>query len=192
MTLPDADTAIAAILPHVPRLGWTRAAARAGLAESGGLPEDAAMLFPRGTDDLLDGFAALADRWMAEDAAAADMSGLRTAGRVRAVILLRLERLRPHREAVRRAAGHVGQCRARARTVDAIWQAAGDTLEGASRHSKRLLLGAVFASTMLVWLRETDAAATAAFLDRRLADVQRIGEFRARLGNMFSPRPSSV
>ena len=192
MRHPDVDTAITAILPHVPRLGWTMAAARAGLADLGGLPDDAKMLFPRGTDDLLDGFAALVDRWMADDAAAADMTGLRTPGRVRAVILLRLERLRPHREAVRRAALHVGQCRARARTVDAIWHAAGDTLEGTSRHSKRLLLGGVFASTMLVWLRETDATATAAFLDRRLADVRRIGEFRARLGTMFSPRPSSV
>ena len=190
--LPETDAAIAAALPHVERLGWTMAAARAGLVDIGAEPGDAIALFPRGASDMIDAFAALADRWMTEDAAAADMSGLRTPGRVRAVILLRLARLRPYREAVRRAAGHP-RC-ALMRTVDAIWHAAGDTLEGPSRHTKRPILAAVYSSTLLVWLREAEGGegATAGFLDRRLADVRRIGEIRARFGNIRICRPSTV
>ena len=192
--LPEPGEAIAATLAHVKLLGWTMAAARAGLADLGGRPEDAASLFPRGAADLLDAFAALADDWMAADAAAADMAGLRTTGRVRAVILLRLARLRPHREAVRRAAGHPVQCAVLKRTIDAIWHTAGDALDGPSRHTKRVLLGAVYASTLLIWLREAEGGepATAAFLDRRLADIRKIGEIRARFGNIFQPRPSAV
>ena len=183
MTEAEQDAAITAVLPHVPRFGWTMAAARAGGAEA---------LFPRGAADLLDGFAAWADRRMAEAAERADMAALRTAARVRAVILLRLALLRPHREAVRRAVGHPMRCQARARSLDAIWHAAGERLEGPSRHSKRLLLGAVYAATLLVWLREAEAgeAATADFLDRRLADVRRIGDIRTRVGNFFLRRPS--
>jgi len=191
--LPETDAAIAAALPHVEPLGWSLAAARAGLGDIGAEPADAVVLFPRGASDMLDAFAALADRWMAEDAAAADMSGLRTPGRVRAVILLRLARLRPYREAVRRAAGHPRRC-ALMRTVDAIWHAAGDTLEGPSRHTKRPILAAVYSSTLLVWLREAEGGegATASFLDRRLADVRRIGEIRARIGNIGIFRTSTV
>jgi ubiquinone biosynthesis protein COQ9 len=70
-----------------------------------------------------------------------------------------------------------------AATVDAIWHAAGEDLADASRHTKRLMLGAVWGATLLFWLREDgdDDAATLAFLDRRLAGVGRIGRLRARL-----------
>jgi ubiquinone biosynthesis protein COQ9 len=201
----ERDAALVAALPHVPRLGWTLAAVRAGLVESGGLAEDAAMLFPGGAGELVEAFVEQADRWMGADAAAADMAGLRTTGRVRAVIALRLARLRPHREAVRRAAGFLalpGQAPRALRltkgTVDAIWHAAGDTLEDASRHTKRPLLAMVYASTLLVWLRDgtADDTLTLAFLDRRLGDVGRIGKWRAaaekKLGNILGRKSSSA
>ena len=170
------EEALLAALPEVPRIGWAAAAARTeGMFASGG--------------EMAASFCALADRWMAEDAAAADFAALRTPGRVRAVIALRLARLRPHRAAVRHAVavlawpGHAARgARAAAATVDAIWRAAGEDLADASRHTKRLTLGAVWAATLLFWLREDgeDDAATLAFLDRRLAGVGRIGRLRAR------------
>jgi ubiquinone biosynthesis protein COQ9 len=175
------EAALLAALPEVPRIGWAAA------ARSGGVFADAGAMAAA--------FSALADRWMAEDAGAADFSGLRTAGRVRAVIALRLGRLRPHREAVRRAVAVLAlprhaalAARAAAATVDAIWRAAGEDLADASRHTKRLTLGAVWAATLLFWLHEDaeDDAATLAFLDRRLAGVGRLGRWRASLGR-FGP-----
>lgn len=176
MTEPEA------LLAQVPRHGWTWAAARAAGMEAE---------FPGGAAGMIEACRALADRWMAEDAAAADFAGLRTPGRVKAVIALRLARLRPHREALRRAAGQAlrpcnraAAARGLARTVDAIWHAAGEPLDDASRHTKRATLAAVYAATLLFWLRrdDEDDAATLEFLDRRLAGVARIGKIRARLG----------
>lgn len=177
------DDAVLAAVAEATRLGWALAANRAEppFAGAGALMAD---------------FAALADRWMTEDAAAADLSGLRTPGRVRAVIALRLTRLLPFREPLRRAAGlrllpHIApwSARAMAATVDAVWHAAGEPLDDATRHTKRATLAAVLTATMLVWLR-ADMAATLAFLDRRLADVGRIGKIRARAGNMIARKSS--
>ncbi len=190
----ERDAALLAALPHVPRLGWTLEAVRAGLAQSGGVAEDAAMLFPRGPSELVEAFIAQVDRWMTADAKAFDMSGLGMSGRVRAVIKLRLARMRPHREAVRLAVGFLAlpyqglrALRVTKGTVDAIWHAAGEKLAGSSRHTKRPILGVVYASTLMIWLRDAtpDDAMSLAFLDRRLGDVGRIGKFRAAVEKNF-------
>ena len=70
-----------------------------------------------------------------------------------------------------------------ARTVDAIWHAAGDRSADFSWYTKRAILAAVYSATVLYWLRDTseDDAATLAFLDRRLAGVGRIGRLRGRV-----------
>ena len=80
-----------------------------------------------------------------------------------------------------------------ARSVDAIWQAAGDRAADFSWYTKRAILAGVYTATVLFWLRDdgTDDAATLAFLDRRLADVRRIGGLRGRasaaLGRLVPP-----
>ena len=181
----ERDAVIEAVLPHVPYSGWTsRALRETGIA-------DADLLFPGGAADLIEAWCDLADRRM-EAAAAADpeFSGLRTTGRVRRLIALRLEQARPHREAVRRAIGLLAlpgnralAARCAARTLDAIWHAAGDRSADVSWYSKRALLAGVYASTLLVWLRDgsEDDVATLAFLDRRLAGIGRLGRMIGRI-----------
>lgn len=186
---PERDAAIAAMLVHVPRLGWTRAALQAGLRDLGQPAEDADILFPGGTIDLLDAFADWSDRQMEAAAASRDLLGTRMPERVRALILLRLAQKRPHKEAERRAVAllalprHSARAfRLMARTVDAIWHAAGDRAADFSWYTKRAILAGVYASTLLFWLADDseDEAPTSAFLDRRLADVARIGKLRRR------------
>ena len=118
--------------------------------------------------------------------------GLTKAARVRAVIALRLAQNRPHREAVRRAVSvlampmHARQAAGcTARTVDAIWHAAGDRASDFSWYTKRGLSGrrlwrdaAVLAARHAI--AEGNDAATLAFLDRRLAGLGRIGRLRGR------------
>jgi ubiquinone biosynthesis protein COQ9 len=189
----ERDAAIAALLGHVPFDGWTRRALRAGLADIGVAPEDAEQLFPGGAADMIEAFCDWADRRMAEGAAAQDPA-LRLHQRVRGVIALRLEQNRPHKEAIRRALallalpGHarlVARCTAR--TVDAIWHAAGDRSADFSWYTKRAILAAVYGTTVLYWLRDSsdDDAATLAFLDRRLSGVGRIGGVRRRAEAMM-------
>ncbi len=193
------DAALEAMLPHVPFEGWTGRTLRAAMTESGGSPDEAALLFPRGPAEMVEAWCDLADRQMAEGAAALDLPALRVPDRVRALIALRLTQVRPHKEAVRRALAllslpHNAPAAARslARTADAIWQTAGDTATGFARHSQRATLGAVYAATLLAWLRDSseDDAATLAFLDRRLAEVAGIGRTRRRLRDLAGRLPS--
>ena len=187
---PERDAAIEATLAHVPFDGWTPTALHRGLASLGADPAEARLLFPGGAADMIEAWCDLEDRRMAEAMAAPALAGLRLSGRVRAAIALRLARSRGRKEAARRALGELAlpgraavAAACTARTVDAIWHAAGDRAADMSWYSKRATLAAVYTATVLFWLHDTseDDAATLAFLDRRLAGVGRIGKLRARL-----------
>jgi ubiquinone biosynthesis protein COQ9 len=187
---PERDAAIEAMLPHVPYDGWTLRALRRGLEASGGAAVDAELLFPGGPDDMIATFTDWADRRMEAGAAALDMADLRAPARVRTVIALRFAQNRPYKEATRRAAGRLalpGHARAAAgtaaRTVDAIWHAAGDRSADFAWYTKRFSLAPIYGATLLVWLRDSseDDAATLAFLDRRLAGMGRLFRLRRRV-----------
>lgn len=186
---PERDAAIEATLPNVPFDGWTWQAVRRGLASIGVAPEEAEMLFPGGPVDMVEAFCDLADRRMEGEAAARDWSGMRLPQRVRTLMVLRLEQNRPHKEAIRRAIAVLALGRnarvaaaCTARTVDAIWHAAGDQSADFSWYTKRAILTAIYGATLLYWLRDTseEDSATLAFLDRRLAGVGQVGRIRKR------------
>ena len=191
----ERDALVEAVLPLVAFQGWTMQSARAAAPEAGLDPRDVALLFPAGPAELVEVFCDLADRRMADAAASMDFSGQRAPQRVHAVIAARLEALRPHKEAVRRALGllalpiHAGAAaRTAARTASAIWYAAGDTAVGFDWYTKRATLAAVYGATLLAWLADPsdDDRATLAFLDRRLADAGRIGGVRRRIEERLS------
>jgi len=191
---PERDAALLRALAHVPALGWGWSALVAGLGEDGMAAEaarlEAELLFPGGAADMVEAFIDIADREMAGIAAEPGFSALRTTGRVRRLVLGRLEGLVAHREAVRRSLAVLvlpRQARTAAgtlaRTVDEIWHLAGDTSADFSWYTKRALLAGVYTATLLYWLRDDSEgmAATAAFLDRRLAGVGRIGKLRGQV-----------
>jgi ubiquinone biosynthesis protein COQ9 len=180
---PERDAAIAAVLPRVGQTGWTMSTLVAAAGP------DADLLFPGGTLDMIEAYCDWADRRMEAEAAATDMSGLRVPARVRAVLAIRFAQNRDYKEAVRRALGVLAApgnamlaARCTARTVDAVWHAAGDTSADFSWYTKRAILSAVYGATVLYWLRDysPDDEATLEFLDRRLAGVGRFGRLRKR------------
>jgi ubiquinone biosynthesis protein COQ9 len=186
----ERDAALLAVLPLVPAQGWTMAALRQALTALGEHPDDAELLFPGGASDMVELFLDLADRRMAEAAAAADLQALRLPVRVRETIRLRLLWAAPHKEAVRRAFAVLLAPRQAAlaattlaRTVDEIWHAVGDRTADFSWYTKRATLSAVYSATLLYWLRDDseDDAATLAFLDRRLQGLGRISQARRRV-----------
>ncbi|GAA4483797.1 ubiquinone biosynthesis protein COQ9 [Gluconacetobacter asukensis] len=148
---------------------------------------DADLLFPGGSAELVEAWFDLGDRIMID--AARGLDEPRLGRRVRAVILLRLGVIAPDRDAVRRALGvllapgHAGLlARVMGRTVDAIWEAAGDHATGVTRQTKRMSLGTIYGQVLLFWLaRGDDSEAVADFLDRRLAGVVRLGRAKQAL-----------
>jgi ubiquinone biosynthesis protein COQ9 len=190
--LPERDAAIDAMLPNVPFDGWTLRSLRAGLA-SAGLPEDeATILFPLGAADMVAVFCDLADRRMTD--AAVGLTETKLTARVRELIALRLEMNRPNKEAIRRAMAILalpGNARTAAaimaRTVDAIWHAAGDRSADFSWYTKRALLTAVYAATVLFWLHDTsdNDQDTRAFIERRLRGVGRLLKARRRASSLL-------
>jgi ubiquinone biosynthesis protein COQ9 len=179
---PERDAALDALAATMPFAGWTVPA----LCRAAG--PDADLLFPGGSLDMVETYCDLADRRMA----AGSFEQERLPDRVRAVLALRFEQNREQKDAIRRAlailaANPATAARCTARTVDAVWHAAGDRSADFSWYTKRAILTGVYASTLLFWLRDDSEAdeATLAFLDRRLAAVGEIGRLRRKGGAML-------
>ncbi|MBL4916047.1 COQ9 family protein [Tabrizicola sp. DMG-N-6] len=178
-----------AALPHVAFDGWSEATFRAAITESGQPEALARALYPRGGLDLALAFHRAGDARMAERMEAADLTGMRYSEKVAFAIRTRLEVI-DDPETVRRGMTlfalphHAGEgARALWGTADAIWHALGDTSRDLNWYSKRAALSAVYGATVLYWLGDGSAgqAATAEFIDRRIADVMRIEKFKAGL-----------
>jgi ubiquinone biosynthesis protein COQ9 len=123
---------------------------------------------------------------------------MRPSARLRAVIALRLEQNRPHKDAVRRALAVLAlphnarvAAQATARTIDAIWHAAGDRSADFSWYTKRAVLTPIYTATLLHWLRDTsdDDAPTLAFLDRMLASHARFRRLTGRADSLLARLP---
>ena len=78
------------------------------------------------------------------------------------------------------------------RSADLMWRLAGDTATDYNHYSKRLILSGVYTATLLAWLDDQSEgwAETAAFLDRRLADVGRFEKWKADWRGSDLRRPS--
>ena len=65
-------------------------------------------------------------------------------------------------------------------TVDKIWYYAGDQSTDYNYYTKRLLLSAVYSSTLIYYLSDKSEQhqKTWEFLDKRIADVLKIGNFK--------------
>ncbi|MFT8585534.1 rpsU-divergently transcribed protein [Acetobacter papayae] len=175
---PARDAALRALAAVAGERGWGLSVLRdvAGA--------QAELLFPGGEAELVEAWSDLCDRDML--AHMQDTPEPRLSLRVREALLYRL----PLDEAMRRAAsrgvsaqlvggGQAAFRRGWMRTVNAIWMAARDESSGATYLTKRLTLAQVYGATFLYWLAGVpDEAALAAFVDRRLACVRRLGQAR--------------
>ena len=192
---------IEAMLPDIPFDGWSRPALRAAARRTGMSFDEAAALFPAGAADLAAGFSRWADRKMLDRLETLPFETMRVSERIALAIATRLDIVAPWREAVRRALAVLSlpqhaplAVRLLYETVDGIWYAAGDAATDFSFYSKRLTLAAVYGATLLYWLedRSESFADTRAFIDKRLADVARIGRARRDLATIVERLPNPL
>jgi ubiquinone biosynthesis protein COQ9 len=191
---------IEAVLPDVPFDGWSQAAIEAAARRAGLAASDAAALFPGGVRDVVAGFSHWADDRMLAALDDKTLAAMKVRDRVGTAVRARTALLEPHREAVRRALIVLALpqnvplgMKLLYDTVNAIWYAAGDTASDFNFYTKRGLLAGVYAATMLYWLddRSPASADTAAFFERRLAEVMQLPKLGAKLrqGADWLPNP---
>jgi ubiquinone biosynthesis protein COQ9 len=195
----DRDRLIEATLPDVAFDGWSPAALRVAARAIGMDVDEARALFPRGSPDLVAAFSRWADRRMLDRFESAPPEAEKTPERIRRALLSRFEAVAPWREAVRRALSVLAMpphaalgLRLVYETVDAVWYAAGDTATDFSFYTKRATLAGIYGATLLYWLDDKSEgfADTRQFLDRRLADIARLGEARERLDAALARLPN--
>jgi ubiquinone biosynthesis protein COQ9 len=177
---------LTSILGQVPFDGWTDAAFARGVEQTGIKRGEADLLFPGRMRDVIDLFGEATDAAMLK--AIDDEPGFarfKVREKITFGVRSRLEALTPNREAIRRLIywyamplhAPLGLKRLY-RTVDLIWRAAGDNSADFNFYTKRGLLAAVLKTTMLFWFDDETpgCSATWEFLDRRIAEVLKVGK----------------
>lgn len=182
-------------LPHVPFDGWTQAVLERACKDAELDGSAWFRVFPLGAVDALDAFAVATDQAMLDKLHTMSLEQIKIRERIAIAVRVRLTQLFPHREAVRRAVGfyllpvhtHHG-LRVLYRTVDDIWHAVGDNSTDFNFYSKRLILSAVYTSTLQIWLNDNskDQQATWEFLNRRIENVMQFERAKQRVRNLFS------
>jgi ubiquinone biosynthesis protein COQ9 len=189
MNLDELRAALAPLLPnHAAFDCWSKDALAMAASELGVPPERARLAFPGGQAEMIDAWFDAIDKAMLDGFPPERVAAMKIRERIRELVLFRLEAMRPHREALRRALAilampqNVGDAARFAwRAADRIWRVAGDTATDFNHYSKRAILVGVYGSTTFVFLDDEgdDLAATRAFLDRRIDDVMRFEKFKA-------------
>ena len=169
--------------------GWTRAAVESAAAQLGIDPVQARLAMPKTQAGMIDVYIEEVDRGLEAYFTPERLARLKIREKIRALVWRRLEIMGPAREAVRRALAILAMpqnvplaLRIGWRTADVMWRIVGDTSTDFNHYTKRMTLGAVYGSTLLVWLDDESEgwADTAAFLDRRIGDVMKFEKFKAQ------------
>lgn len=188
-----------AALPHVPFDGFGEKLLNRAAEEAGVDKQTTARLFPGGPPDLVEEFSVFTDREMEARIAKCDLKQMRVRDRIRMAVQIRLDILRPNKEAARRAAAFLTLPPNAAlgakllwRTVDVMWRATGDTATDFNFYTKRAILAGVYSATLMRWFNDetADEAPTRDFLDRRIEDVMNFEKFKAQVRKEAAKFPS--
>jgi len=168
--------------------GWSRKAVDSAAGQLGIDPVQARLAMPKSQSGMIDLYIQEVDRSLEAWFTPKRLQDKKIREKIRALVWKRLEIMGPAREGVRRALAILAMpqniplaLRISWRTADLMWRIAGDTSTDFNHYTKRMTLGAVYASTLLAWLddRSEDWKDTAAFLDRRIDDVMRFEKLKA-------------
>lgn len=170
--------------------GWTPLAVTNAAELEGADPEVARFAFKGGAMAMIDAWISATDQAMAEGLSADALGSLKIRERIRALVQFRLDAIAGQREALRRALSILAlphnvpeAMRFGWRSADAMWRLAGDTATDYNHYTKRMTLGALYASTLAVFAHDESEgfAETKAFLDRRIENVMQFEKAKAQL-----------
>ena len=168
--------------------GWSRKAVDSAAEQLGIDPIQARLAMPKSQPAMIDLYIQEVDRTLEAWFTPKRLAGMKIREKIQALVWKRLEIMGPAREAVRRGLAILAMpqnialaLRISWRSADLMWRIAGDTSTDFNHYTKRMTLGAVYASTLLAWLddRSEGWKDTAGFLDRRIDDVMRFEKLKA-------------
>ena len=176
-------------LPNVAFDGWSNSTFVAACREADISERKARLFCPRGALDLAIAFHKWGDDQFETAFTKKKISELKVREKIRKVVELRIK-LASDKEAVRRGVvlfalpiyAFEGS-RLIWDTSDLIWELIGDNSEDYNWYSKRAILSAVYASTVLYWLGDNSEGSkeTWHFLDRRIEDVMKFETAKVQL-----------
>ena len=193
------EAVLAASLSHAVFDGFTDQLLKKAGAEAGISKADLARLFENGAVSLIEFYSTHTDAEMEKRLAAMDLKAMKIRERIATAVKTRLIVLKPHKEAVRRAAALLSLpmhaalgAKLMYRTVDAMWRAAGDTSTDFNFYTKRGILAGVYGSTALRWFNDTsaDEKPTDEFLAARIENVMQFEKFKAKAKDALSNFPA--
>jgi ubiquinone biosynthesis protein COQ9 len=179
--------------------GWTEQAVDSAARQLGIETSVARLAFPKQPAKMVEAWIEGIDAAMDDAFPPERIAAMKIRDRIRSLIWFRLEAAGPAREAVRGALSILAMpqnvplaLRTGWRSADAMWRIAGDTASDFNHYTKRLTLSGVYTATLFAWLDDQSEgwADTAAFLDRRLADVMKFEKLKADWRANAIRRPS--
>ena len=199
-TLDEIRAALAPLIAEVAAFDGFSDAALADAAQRAGVDPDVARLaFPGGARDMVDAWFATIDAAMTERCPAETLATMKIRERITRLVETRIDLLAANRESLRRALALLAlptnvpfAAKLGWRAADLMWRLAGDTATDYNHYSKRAILGAVYGSTMAVFLNDESEgfADTRAFLARRIDSVMRFESWKHRRAARSTERPS--
>ncbi len=199
-TLDEVRAHLAPLLPANAAFdGWNPEAVRLAAEQAGVDPDVAALAFKGGAVAMIDAWFRSVDHAMAARLPADALAAMKVRARITELVWARVEIVAPDREALRRALAILAMpqntlaaARMGWRAVDLMWRLAGDTATDFNHFTKRMTLGAVYASTALAMLDDetSELTDTRAFLERRIDNVMQFEKLKADVKSRGIHRPS--
>jgi ubiquinone biosynthesis protein COQ9 len=200
---PTLDEVRAHLAPLIPGNaafdGWSPEAVRLAAGQAGVDPELARLAFGDGAVQMIDAWFRSIDHAMAARLPVETLAAMKIRERITELVWARIQIVAPDREALRRALALLAMpqnapaaARMGWRAVDLMWRLAGDKATDFNHYTKRMTLGAVYASTVLALLDDetADLSDTRAFLERRIENVMQFERLKADVKSRGIHRPS--
>lgn len=199
-TLDEMRVMLARELPaHAAFDGWTPDALALAADVTGIDPAVATLAFPGGAIDMIDAWFAQVDAAMLAKLPSEALGAMKIRARIAALVEARIDMLAADMEALRGALAILAlpqnlprAARLNWRAADVMWHAAGDTATDLNHYSKRIILGGVYAATIMAMLDDQSEgyAETRAFLLRRIDGIMRFEKFKGRFTHSAPERLS--
>lgn len=186
------ESLLMAALDHVAFDGWSNKTMKQVAEQIGVKAGIVDLAFPKGSSEMIDLWAQSCDLKMVAQAQKINIDALKIREKITALVKLRIEIERDHKEAAHRTVSYLALPQNHAlslkmlyRTVDLIWKTISDPSTDFNFYTKRMTLSLVYSSCFMFWLGDESEnnEDTWGFLDRRIENVMQFEKVKAKYRN---------